>query len=361
MKANPLIQDYGWSAALQRQFAEIATPGLIPGRVVVQRRGLWTLATEAGELTAQISGRFAREAADGGYPVTGDWVAAVADPAGATATIHNVLPRRTAFSRRAAGPAGGEQVVAANVDVAFLTASLAAGLNPRRLERFLATAWQSGAAPVVLLTKADLCADPGAALSAARAVAPATPVLALSALTGAGLAALGPHLLPGSTAVLVGASGEGKSTLVNALLGSERMATQAVRDNDGRGRHTTSHRELILLPGGALLLDTPGMRELGLWDAEEGVAATFEDIEVIAAACRFADCGHTNEPGCAVQAALADGALDPDRWRSWGKLQRELAHLESREDPALRAARRRQWLQIAKANRRRGKGRRGFE
>nr|MBA3812403.1 ribosome small subunit-dependent GTPase A [Caulobacteraceae bacterium] len=265
--------------------------------------------------------------------------------------IHQVLPRRTAFTRKAAGPGGGVQVVAANVDVAFLTASLGGDPNPRRLERYLASAWQSGATPVVLLTKADLCPDLDAAVASIERLAAGAPVHALSALTRQGLEALNAYLMPGRTAVMVGSSGAGKSTLLNALLGSERMVTQAIREQDGRGRHTTSHRELILLPGGGLLLDTPGMRELGLWDSEEGLAATFEDIEALAAGCKFSDCAHGAEPGCAVRAAIAQGVLDEARLRSHQKLQRELDHLQSKENPVLRAAKRRQWVQTAKAQR----------
>jgi len=345
-----LLETYGWSDALQRAFAPHAAAGLVPGRVILQQRGLHGLATATGELRARISGRLAREAPPGGYPAAGDWVAVSLDDAGG-ATIHHVLPRRTAFVRKASGPGGGMQVVAANVDVAFLTASLNADLNPRRLERYLAAAWQSGAAPVVLLTKADLCPDIAAAVAQIEAFAAGAPVHALSSLTGEGLDALARYLTPGRTAVMVGSSGAGKSTLANALLGTDRMATQAIREADARGRHTTSHRELILLPGGGLLLDTPGMRELGLWDSDEGLAATFEDIEALAADCRFADCGHSNEPGCAVRAALEAGDLDADRWRSFQKLRRELAFLESKEDPSLRAAKRREWVNITKAQR----------
>ena len=208
---------------------------------------------------------------------------------------------------------------------------------------------------MVLLTKADLCGDVQAQVAGIATVAAGAPIHALSSLTGEGLDALSHYLTPGRTAVMVGSSGAGKSTLANALLGSDRMATAAIREDDARGRHTTSHRELILLPGGGLLLDTPGMRELALWESDEGVSATFDDIEALARTCKFRDCGHTNEPGCAVRAALEAGDLDADRWRSFGKLTRELAHLASREDPALKAAERRKWVQINKANRARGK------
>jgi ribosome biogenesis GTPase len=346
-----LLETYGWSDALQQHFAPHAAAGLIAGRVILQQRGLYGLITELGELRAEISGRLARDAQAGGYPAAGDWVAIAAGAPHALAIIHHVLPRRTAFTRKAAGPAGGMQVVAANVDVAFITASLNGDLNPRRLERYLASAWQSGAEPVVVLTKADLCADVESAVAGVESMAVGAPVHAISSLTGEGLDAVRGYLQPGRTAVMVGSSGVGKSTLLNVLAGAERMATQAIREVDGRGRHTTSHRELILLPGGGLLLDTPGMRELGLWESDEGLLAAFDDIEALAANCRFGDCGHTNEPGCAVRAALESGVLDDGRWQSYRKLQRELAFAESKEDPSLRAARRRQWVQITKAQR----------
>ena len=321
----------------------------MPGRVVVQHRGQYDLVTSEGEAKATISGRFAHEAGEGGYPVTGDWVAVSLD-AGA-ATIHAVLPRRTAFIRKAAGQGQIPQIVAANVDVAVLAAALTPDFNPRRLERYLAIAWQSGARPLVVLTKADLCEDVDAAVDATRALAAGVDVLAISSTTGEGLADLAGRLLPGETAVLVGSSGAGKSTLVNALAGEARMAVGEVREDDGRGRHTTSHRELILLPSGALILDTPGMRELGLMDADEGITATFDDIDSLAEQCRFHDCGHTNEPGCAVQAALEAGALDPHRWRNYQKLQREAAFSDRKEDRAARSAERRKWVTIAKAQR----------
>ena len=262
-----------------------------------------------------------------------------------------VLPRRTAFIRKAAGQGQIPQIVAANVDVAVLAAALTPDFNPRRLERYLAIAWQSGARPLVVLTKADLCEDVDAAVDATRALAAGVDVLAISSTTGEGLADLAGRLLPGETAVLVGSSGAGKSTLVNALAGEARMAVGEVREDDGRGRHTTSHRELILLPSGALILDTPGMRELGLMDADEGITATFDDIDSLAEQCRFHDCGHTNEPGCAVQAALEAGALDPHRWRNYQKLQREAAFSDRKEDRAARSAERRKWVTIAKAQR----------
>ncbi len=346
-----MIEDFGWSPQLSLEFAPHAARGLNPGRVSVQRRGHYIVVTGAGEIIARLSGRFHHEAAEAGHPAVGDWVALSEPEAGGEgATIHALMPRRTAFTRKAADSVQDIQVVAANVDVALLVAAMNADFNPRRLERYLASAWQSGAAPVVVLTKADICADVAETTLAAEAVAIGAQVLAVSALTGEGMEALREVLKPRETAVLVGSSGAGKSTLVNALFGEAVMATGAIREDDARGRHTTTHRELIRLPSGALVLDTPGMRELGLVEAQDGVGAAFEDIDVLAASCRFRDCGHTSEPGCAVRAALEDGSLDPDRWRSFRKLARELAFHERKEDHLAREAERRRWAAISKAN-----------
>ncbi len=346
-----MIDQYGWSDALGQDFAPFAAQGFTPGRVTVQQRGHYTVVTDHGELMAQLSGRFVREAEAGGHPAVGDWVALATRLDEGAATIQAVMPRRTAFTRKAADSLQTVQVVAANIDVAFLVASMNGEVNGRRLERYLASAWQSGARPVVVLTKADLADDPEAALAEAEAVAVGAPVIAVCALTGEGMDALREQLKPGETAVLVGSSGAGKSTLVNALHGETVMATGAIREDDARGRHTTTHRELILLPGGAMVLDTPGMRELGLLDAEEGLGAAFDDVEALTTQCRFNDCGHTNEPGCAILAALAAGTLDDARWRSFRKLTKELAFAERKEDRAAREAERKRWIAIAKAQR----------
>lgn len=346
-----MINLYGWSDRDGQAFAPYAAQGYAPGRVIVQQRGLYTLVTDHGELHAQLAGRLVHHAAEAGHPVVGDWVAAAVRPTEGSATIHAILPRRSSFVRKAADTVQTVQVVAANVDVAFLVASMNADFNVRRLERYLATAWQSGARPVVVLTKADLCDAPDGIVAAAEAVAFGTPVLAVSAVTGAGMAELAGHLKPGETCVLVGSSGAGKSTLVNAFAGTERMATAGIREDDARGRHTTTHRELVRLPDGALILDTPGMRELGLIDAEEGLGAAFDDIEALARECRFNDCGHGNEPGCAVRAALEAGQLTPDRWHSFQKLQRELAHQDRKEDRVAREAEKRRWISLNKAYR----------
>jgi ribosome biogenesis GTPase len=355
-----LLSIYGWSDALQQEFTPFAAQGLVPARVTVQQRGRFRLITEAGETESRISGRFAHEAAEGDYPVTGDWVAV--ELKADVAVIQHVLPRATVFTRKAAGPSGAVQVVAANVDVALLAASLNADLNLRRLERYLATAYESGAQPVIVLTKADACDDVEALVAEVEAIASGAPVIAVSAKTGEGLAALSAYLRPGETAVLLGSSGVGKSTLVNALAGSELMVTQAIREDDAHGRHTTTHRELILLPSGALILDTPGMRELALWEADTGVEAAFADItaevERIASDCKFRDCTHGKEPGCAVQAALADGTLAADRWRSFQKLQGELAHEHRKADPRARAESRKVWIARHKAGKARMKAKR---
>lgn len=344
-----MIENYGWSEALRQDFTEFEAQGLSPARVIVQQRGRYRLMGEGGELDAELSGKFAFDADEGDYPVAGDWVAMSDRADEGTATIRGVLPRRTQFVRKAAGRASRPQVVAANVDVALLVASLNGDLSPRRMERYLAAAWESGAVPFIVLTKADACTHVAEHVAAFERVALGVPVHAVSALTGDGLNAVATAIGPGRTAVLLGSSGTGKSTLVNALAGKALMVTQAIRASDDTGRHTTTHRELVLLPSGALLLDTPGMRELGLWGAEDGLSSAFEDVEELAAACRFTDCSHSNEPGCAVQAALAEGSLPDERWQSYGKLQRELAHEARKTDWHAREAERRVWMGRHKA------------
>lgn len=355
-----LLRSYGWSDALQIAFAPFAAQGFVPGRIVVQQRGGYRLITEAGELAARSTGPLMKAASDLERPTAGDWVAVEARPGETTALVHHLLPRTTAFVRKASGPRAGAQVVAANVDVALLVASMNANLNPRRLERYLATTHESGARPVIVLTKADLAEFLDEDVAEIEAMASGAPVLATSAKTGLGLDALRAHLPPGKTAVLLGSSGAGKSTLLNVLAGEDRMDTGAIREADDRGRHTTTHRELVLLPSGALILDTPGMRELGLWDADEGVAATFADIEVLASQCRFRDCGHGEEPGCAVRAALDDGTLDPGRLYNFEKLQAELAHDRRRQDPVAALEHKKLWVSRHKAGKARLKAKRGF-
>ncbi|OXE35839.1 MAG: ribosome small subunit-dependent GTPase A [Phenylobacterium zucineum] len=329
-----VLESYGWTPERQTGFEPFAERGLLPGRIVVQQRSHARVMTEDGEVTASLAGKLAYQAGDLDFPVTGDWVACTHHP-GDGASIQSVLPRTGLFVRRAAGQGQAVQAVAANVDLALLVSSLNADLNPRRLERYLAMALESRVRPVVVLTKADL-AEQGAptAVDMSSALG-GVEVLVISARTGLGMDALSARLAPGLTAVLLGSSGAGKSTIVNALAGEEKMTTAAIRDSDAHGRHTTTHRELVLMPSGALLLDTPGMRELGLWDAQAGLTAAFADLEAqletLAQNCRFRDCRHGAEPGCAVQAALREGQLDRDRWQSLGKLRAELAQGQGRQ------------------------------
>ncbi|MDX6504152.1 MAG: ribosome biosis GTPase / thiamine phosphate phosphatase [Gaiellaceae bacterium] len=337
-----MLEAYGWSDELQKEFEPLAERGLVPARVSVQQRGILTLVTAEGELPATLSGKFFREAAQGDHPVAGDWVGVAVQPDG-SGVIQALVPRRAAFVRRAAGTGATDQVVAANADTALLVAALTRDLNLRRLERYLALAWTSGSDPVVVLTKADLAEDLDAQVAEVRAITPGVPVLVVSAVDGRGLDDLRAVLSPGKTAVLLGSSGAGKSTLVNVLAGTERMATQETRPHDERGRHTTTHRELILLPSGAILLDTPGMRELGVVESLDGLTDAFADIDELARQCKFNDCAHETEPGCAIRAALADGTLSQERYDSYVKLERERAYLERRDDPAALAAEKKKW------------------
>jgi ribosome biogenesis GTPase len=343
-----LIEQYGWSDLLVRAFAPHARAGHIPGRVVVHHRDGYLIATDEGELRAKASGRLLHAAGEAGHPAVGDWVALSLNLVEGASTIHAILPRRTAFVRRAADSRQKLQVIAANIEVAFVVTSLNADLNPRRIERYLAAAWQSGARPVVVLTKSDLCADPQGQAAEIAALAAGCPVLVVSARQGLGLDALLAEVGPAETCVLIGSSGVGKSTLVNAFLGEDRMATQVVREADDAGRHTTSHRQLVLLPGGGLILDTPGIREVGLIDANQGVSVVFDDIERLAQDCRFNDCGHAHEPGCAVRAALHSGALDPGRWANFQKLGLELAAVEAKADRVAKDAERRRLAGLQK-------------
>ncbi len=324
--------DFGWDDYFAAQFAPHAELGLVPARVVKQHRNRSILAVPGGEWAGDVSGRFRHLAAGrADYPVVGDWVVAEPGVAG-PALIHGVLPRRSAFRRKVAGDVVEAQVVAANIDTVFLVSGLDGDFSPRRIERYLTTAWDSGASPVVVLNKADLRGDLEDVVLEVEKIAPGTPVVATSAVAGGRLESLQPYLIPRKTVALLGSSGVGKSTLINRLLGEERLRTAPVIDGDGRGRHTTTARELVALPNGALLIDTPGMRELQLWTDDDGLGRSFDDIEKLAARCRFADCRHDNEPGCAVRAAVASGALDAGRLESYFKLRRELRFLALKQD-----------------------------
>jgi ribosome biogenesis GTPase len=308
----------------------------VAARVVSQQRGLWRITGDFAESWAEASGTLrAASEAGGDWPAVGDWVAAEV-VAGGRPLIQTVLPRRSKFTRKVAGRRVEEQVIAANVDTAFVVMALDGDFNPRRLERFLAQCWESGARSVIVLNKTDDCDDVAARVAEVESIAAGVPIFAVSARTGDGLEALNSLLVPGQAIVLLGSSGVGKSTLLNHFLQRDAQAVRAVRESDSRGRHTTTSRELFALPGGALLIDTPGLRELQLWSAGEGVEQAFSDIEELAARCRYGDCGHTTEPDCAVQAAIAEGRLDPARLENQRKLQREQAFLQRKIDPEAR-------------------------
>ena len=328
----------GWDASWSAAFASAVdgspgrAEGLAPARVIAEHRERYVVADDHTERSAVLSGRFRHDAATReALPAVGDWVAISHGGSDGTATIRAVVERRSAFMRKVAGDTTAAQVVAANVDVALIATALPGDLSTRRLERYLTLAWESGAMPVVLLTKADLCDDIDAAVAEASLSAPGVDVIAVSTLTRYGIDRLMNHLDSGRTSVLLGSSGVGKSTLVNLLLGTEHQRTATVGE-DGRGKHTTTHRELLKLGNGALLIDTPGMRELQLWNADEGLGSAFSDLDELAERCRFRDCQHAGEPGCAVQDAVGRGELAAQRLEHWHRLRRELAYLERKQD-----------------------------
>lgn len=342
------LAELGWDAFFEDAFEPYNRDGLVPARVVARHHGPCELLTEEGPLGGLPAGRLDDDA----LPAAGDWVVARPLAGENKALIEAVLPRRSAFTRKEAWRRTAEQVVAANVDVVFVVSAFGRDLNPRRIERYLTATWESGAAPVIVLNKADTSAAPELDAAPIEEVALGVPVLPVSAITGAGLEALEEHLGLGRTAALLGSSGVGKSTLVNRLAGREVMDTGGVRLDDERGRHTTSHRELVPLPGGrGLLLDTPGMRELQLWADEDALDSTFGEIAELASRCRFGDCAHRTEPGCAVRAALDDGTLPAARWESYAKLQRELRALAVKQDQRLQAEARRERRRFARSRR----------
>ena len=318
------IKDLGWDAYFEAQWNAEARGTCVAARVIAQQRGMWRIAGNFPECWAEPTGKLRLAAEEGGpWPAVGDWVAAENCISGANTTIQNVLSRRSQFSRKEAGKRIAEQVVAANADQAVIVAGLDGDFNPRRIERYLAQCWDSGARAAIVLNKADRCADVEECAKGIESLAMGAPVFVLSARTGTGISEFEASLQKGETVVFLGSSGVGKSTLVNRLLRRDEQATRDVRASDSRGRHTTTARELFLLPNGALVIDTPGLRELQLWDAGEGVAHTFTEIDELAAHCKFRNCSHAGEPGCAVAAALQSGDVDPQRLASLRKLQRE--------------------------------------
>lgn len=338
-----MIERYGWtdhfSDAFEKNYAQ---SGFIAGRVVLQQRGSYTVVTQDGPVTARPTGRLLHEADDIGQPCVGDWVALLMDEQAGIGTVQAVLPRKSALVRRAIEDASrATQIIAANVDVAFIVTSLNADMNPRRIQRYLAAVRQSGARPVVVLTKADLVEESAAKVAEVQELDSGIAVVTVSARTGEGLDAFLSHVQPGEACVLIGSSGVGKSTLVNTLLNEDRMATREVRETDDQGRHTTSHRELIVLPSGGMLIDTPGIREVGLLDNEEGVAEVFDDVEDLMTQCKFGNCSHISEPGCAVHGAIKSGELTEDRWTHFVQLRLEMAESKDKIDKVARDAEKR--------------------
>jgi ribosome biogenesis GTPase len=331
--SSDTLERLGWTEARRQEFAALPrAPGLVPGRVVLEHNHVYRVWTAAGECLAEAAGRLKHEAAAKvALPVVGDWVALRLDPSGGHGQIRDILTRRTSFSRKVAGRTTEEQVLAANVDTVFVTYAIEVRLNLRGIERYLVAAERSGADPVVILNKADLAADVEAVVAGARAALRDIPVLTTSARTGAGLDAIAPYLTDGRTVAFLGPSGAGKSSIVNRLVGDERLPTGEVRPWDARGRHTSVHRELVVRAEGGLIIDTPGIRELQIWDSDV-VDDAFGDILDLAAACRFRDCRHDREPGCAVKAAVDAGSLDAGRYGNFLKLQREEAILDQRKD-----------------------------
>jgi ribosome biogenesis GTPase len=348
------LTSLGWDEFFEEAFQPHLENDFVPARVALEHRGVCVVLAADGEFTARCTGRLLHAAhgrAD--LPAVGDWVAVCPRPGETQADIHALLPRRTKFSRRAAGDSGGEQILATNVDTVLLVTALDQNYNLRRIERYLAVAWESGARPVVILNKSDLHPDPAAAREEVESIACGVPVITLSATESEGVECLDPWLTPGRTLAFLGSSGVGKSTLINTILGAERQQTSAVSHAVGKGRHTTTRRELLLAPSGALLIDTPGMRELQLWDVDaSALDDTFADVAELVACCRFTDCSHGGEPGCAVQAALDDASLDGDRWHSYLKLQREQAYAARKDDPRLEREVRNEWRKLHKALRR---------
>jgi len=340
------LEAYGWDERWAFECEAAGIGSCVPGRVVAEHRGRYRVQALAGERQAAVSGRLRHgsdSAAD--LPAVGDWVLLSGERDG-DVSILSILPRRTRFSRKTAGGRTEEQVIAANVDIVWIVTAFGPNLNRNRIDRYLALVWESGAVPWVVLSKSDLEDAPQQAAAELESTLIGVPVHAVSAADGSGLDPLAEALTPGRTIALLGSSGVGKSTLLNRLAGTEIMATAEIRAADGKGRHKTTHRQLVLLPRGGLLLDTPGMREIQLWSADSGLEQSFADIDTLAEGCRFADCRHTSEPGCAVREAAEQGTLEPERLASYHKLRRELDYLARKKDVRAALEEKRRWRSI---------------
>ncbi|MDB5085745.1 MAG: GTPase RsgA [Bacilli bacterium] len=331
------LTDLGWNSAWEAKFQVFSQQGFSAGRVVAEHKQLYKVITQNGELQGEISGRLRFQALGrGDFPAVGDWVVLQERTGEQRATIHAVLPRKSKFSRKEAGGAVEEQLVAANIDTVFLVNALVHDFNLRRIERYLALAWESGADPVLVLTKADLCEDISDKIEQLKSIALGVPMHVVSTVTREGLDSLATYLQKGQTIALLGSSGVGKSSLINCLAGDELQRVHEVRTSDGRGQHTTTHREMIQLPSGGIMMDTPGMRELQLWEAVEGIETTFEDIGQLAVSCYFSNCKHQNEPGCAILLAIDNGLLNRERYDNYLKLGRELKRIEQKANAKVR-------------------------
>ena len=343
------LTTFGWDEFFQANFETYARDGYTAGRVALEHKNLFRVYTRFGDVLAEISGRLRHEAVNrSDLPAVGDWVVLRSRPEGERLIIHAVLPRRSNFTRKIAGARTEEQIVGANIDTVFLITSLNQDFSLRRIERYLMVAWESGANPIVILSKSDLCDRVADVMDEVQVIARGVPIHAISVVTGSGLGDIAQYFKRGQTVALLGSSGVGKSTLINHLTGCDHLKVQTVREFDDRGRHTTTHRELVLLPGGGLVLDTPGMRELQLWDGDESLQFVFDDIEALAGKCFFSDCRHEGEPQCAVQEALVAGTIDIERYESYGKLQKELKYLARRKDKLTEITEKKKWKKLSR-------------
>ncbi len=342
------LPELGWHPYFEAFFASYHDQGFIPARVAIHYRDKYMLYGAGQEFQAQVSGKFEYNAKGlHEYPAVGDWVAVQPPVGGGMGIIHGVLERRSQFARKTAGSRTSQQIVAANADIVFLVSGLDDEINLRRIERYLTVAYESSARPVIVLNKIDLYPEYTDIADEIAAIAPGVDIVPVCATSGEGIQSVSGYLTTGVTGALLGSSGVGKTTIVNDLLGESRYRTQEVRENDSHGRHTTTHRELVLLPRGGLIIDTPGMREIQLWGDAESLNASFSDIAELASGCRFRDCRHEAEPGCAVTAAIEDGTLDAGRYESYKKLQKEIAYLARRQNESLQREETKKWKKIS--------------